>query len=76
MAPPTSGYPREYVVEVSSDGATWTRVAAGAGSGATTEIRFAPVQARFVRLTQTAGSDSAPPWSMQRLRLFRPGTAR
>ncbi len=75
-APPTSGYPREYVVEVSEDGATWTRAAAGAGSGATTEIRFAPVQGRFVRITQTAGSDGAPPWSMQRLRLFRPGAAR
>ena len=72
-APPTSGYPREYLVEVSRDGATWTRAAQGVGSGASTSIRFAPVEAKFVRITQTGGGAGAPPWSMQRLRLYRPG---
>jgi mono/diheme cytochrome c family protein len=71
--PPTSGYPREYVVEVSPDGTTWTSVAKGAGTGVSTAIRFSPVQARFVRLTQTAAAEGAPAWSIQRLRLYRPG---
>jgi glucose/arabinose dehydrogenase/mono/diheme cytochrome c family protein len=71
--PPTSGYPREYVVEVSTDGTSWTKAATGAGAGVSTAIRFTPVQAKFVKITQTATPDGAPPWSMQRLRLYRPG---
>ena len=71
--PPTSGYPREYVLDISTDGAQWTTVAKGAGTGVSTAIRFSPVQAKFVRLTQAASVDGAPPWSMLRLRLYRPG---
>jgi hypothetical protein len=71
--PPSSGYPREFVVEVSNDATTWTSVAKGAGTGVSTAIRFAPVQAKFVRLTQTAAAEGAPPWSIQRLRVYRPG---
>jgi mono/diheme cytochrome c family protein len=71
--PPTSGYPREYVVDTSTDGTQWTTAARGAGTGVSTAIRFSPVQAKFVRLTQTASADGAPPWSMLRLRLYRPG---
>jgi mono/diheme cytochrome c family protein len=71
--PPTSGYPREYVVDISTDGTQWTTVAKGAGAGVSTAIRFAPVQAKFVRLTQTGAVEGAPPWSMLRFRLYRPG---
>jgi mono/diheme cytochrome c family protein len=71
--PPTSGYPREYVLDVSTDGTNWITTAKGAGGGVTTAIRFAPVQAKFVRITQTGTSEGAPPWSMQRLRLYKPG---
>jgi hypothetical protein len=71
--PPTSGYPREYIVDISTDGTQWTTVAKGAGTGVSTAIRFAPVQAKFVRLTQTASVDGAPAWSMLRFRLYRPG---
>jgi hypothetical protein len=71
--PPTSGYPREYLVDISTDGTNWTTVAKGAGTGISTAIRFASVQAKFVRLTQTASVDGAPPWSMLKLRLYRPG---
>jgi beta-glucosidase len=65
------GYPRGYTVTVSMDGTTWSApVATGGGAGQTTVISFAPVQAKLVRITQTATVDAAPPRSIQRLRLF------
>jgi hypothetical protein len=70
QAPPNPGYPRGYKLDLSMNGTTWTPVATGAGSGATTTITFAPTQARFVRLTQTATGENAPPWSIQQLRLL------
>jgi mono/diheme cytochrome c family protein/glucose/arabinose dehydrogenase len=69
--PAALGYPRGFAVTVSMDGTTWSApVATGEGTGQTTVIAFAPVQAKFVRITQTATVDAAPPWSIQRLRLF------
>ncbi len=69
-----SGYPRGYQVQVSIDGTTWSApVAQGQGSGATTHVSFAPVQAKFVRLTQTAQAAELPPLSILRLKLFGPG---
>jgi hypothetical protein len=68
--PPEWGFPRGYTVEVSSDGASWTRVATGRGAGAHTVISFTPTQGKFVRLTQTATVDMAPPWSITHLQLF------
>ena len=70
---PAPGYPRGYKVETSMNGTAWTPAAEGQGESATTLIAFKPVQARFVRLTQTAALDGAPPWSIQQLRLFEPG---
>ena len=52
-------FPRAYRVEVSTDGATWSAVAEGQGSGRITSIAFAPVRASFVRITQTATADPA-----------------
>jgi putative membrane-bound dehydrogenase-like protein len=72
-AAPPIGYPRGYQVQVSNDGTTWRQVAQGAGSGANTHIVFAPVQAKFVRLTQTASGADLPPMTILRLRLFAPG---
>ena len=69
--PPNPGYPRGYKVETSSNGTAWTSVAEGQGNGTTTLITFKPVQAKFVRLTQTASTENAPPWSIQQLRLYR-----
>jgi hypothetical protein len=69
--PPNPGYPRGYKVETSMNGTTWTPVAEGQGSGTTTLITFKPVQAKFVRLTQTASPENAPPLSIQQLRLYR-----
>ena len=66
----TAGYPRGYSLTVSLDGKTWSApVAQGQGNGAATTIAFAPVNAKFVRITQTAAADNAPAWSIQRLRL-------
>ncbi len=76
--PPAWTFPRGYQVQVSADGSTWSApVAEGQGVPGTTVITFAPVSARFVRITQTASEDNAPAWSMRLLRLFqapvRPG---
>jgi mono/diheme cytochrome c family protein len=70
---PAIGYPRGYQVQVSNDGNTWRTVAQGAGTGANTHIAFAPVQTKFVRLTQTASGPELPPMTILRLRLFAPG---
>jgi mono/diheme cytochrome c family protein len=69
--PPNLGYPRGYKVETSLNGATWTAVAEGQGSGSPTMITFKPVLAKFVRVTQTATVENAPPFSIQQLRLYR-----
>jgi hypothetical protein len=53
------------------DGTTWSApVAEGRGTGRSTVIAFAPVQARFVRITQTATVENAPPWAVMLLRLY------
>jgi len=57
------------------NGTTWTAVAEGQGSGSPTMITFKPVQAKFVRLTQTASPENAPPLSIQQLRIYRTATA-
>jgi mono/diheme cytochrome c family protein len=67
---PGGAYPRGYKVEVSTDGAAWTLVAEGKGTGQTTLIAFDPVAAKHVRLTQTDATENAPVWSIQRLRLY------
>jgi mono/diheme cytochrome c family protein/glucose/arabinose dehydrogenase len=68
--PPTPGYPRAYQVQVSLDGNTWSApVITGRGTPLTV-ASFAPVSARFVRITQTASEAGAPPWVVQNLRVF------
>jgi putative membrane-bound dehydrogenase-like protein len=70
-APPIVGYPRGYSVQVSADGRTWSKpVAEGNGTGARTTITFAPVRAKFVRITQTGTVADAPNWSMRNLRIY------
>jgi mono/diheme cytochrome c family protein len=86
LAPPSSpqsggvqvpgSYPRAYQVQVSMDGTTWSApVAEGRGTGRSTVISFTPVQAKFVRITQTATVDNAPPWAVMLLRLYEAGQA-
>ena len=74
-APPSPGYPRGIKVETSMNGTAWTPVAEAKGESSATRIAFKPVQAKFIRLTQTAAADGAPAWSIQQLRLFEPGEA-
>jgi mono/diheme cytochrome c family protein/glucose/arabinose dehydrogenase len=70
-APADWTYPRGYQVQVSADGAAWSApVAEGRGNPGTTVVTFAPVSAKFVRITQTATVDNAPPWAMRLVRLF------
>jgi mono/diheme cytochrome c family protein len=65
-------FPRRYQVQVSVDGSTWSPpVAEGQGVPGTTVIPFAPVNAKFVRITQTATVSDAPAWSMRLLRLYQ-----
>jgi hypothetical protein len=70
--PPESvGYPRGYAVTVSTDGVSWSQpVASGAATGPKTMVTFAPVTARFVRLTQTAAAENGPPLSILQLRFY------
>jgi mono/diheme cytochrome c family protein len=71
-SPPAQTFPRGYRVQVSADGSTWSPpVAEGQGAPGTTVITFAPVSAKFVRITQTATVSDAPPWSMRLLRLYQ-----
>ncbi len=69
--PPSLGFPRQYQVQVSTDGTTWSApVAQGAGAPLTTAA-FAPVRAKAVRITQTAPADpAAPAWVIQNLRIY------
>jgi mono/diheme cytochrome c family protein/glucose/arabinose dehydrogenase len=67
--------PANYSVQVSTDGSTWSApVAQGSGQNPKTTITFAPVEAKFVRITQT-GTPANPQagWAIQRLTIFRAG---
>jgi len=73
---PAATFPRAYRVEVSTDGATWSAVAEGQGSGRVTSIAFAPVRASVVRIMQTAALENALVWSVERLRLYEAALSR
>jgi hypothetical protein len=65
-----AGFPRQYKVEVSTDGKAWGQpVATGAGAPLTIAA-FRPVRAKFVRITQTATDPAAPNWVIQNLRIY------
>jgi hypothetical protein len=58
-------------VQVSLDGSTWSEpVAEGQGTGPSVDIAFAPVRAKFVRITQTASTDGLPAWGIQQLQPY------
>ena len=54
---PAGPYPRGYKVEVSTNGTAWTQVAEGQGTPGSTTITFAPAQAKYIRITQTATAE-------------------
>jgi mono/diheme cytochrome c family protein len=69
--PPPMPFPRAYSVQVSMDGNTWSApVAEGVGVAGINVISLTPVRAKFVRITQTATVENAPPWSMQQIQLY------
>lgn len=72
--PPIHTYPRGYEVQVSMDGKNWNKAIA---SGQCTEpdnlIAFQPVQARYLRITQTGSvenEEEKAPWAMKELKVF------
>lgn len=69
------GYPPCHQIQTSIDGAAWkSPVATGQGTSGLVTIAFAPVQAKFVRISQTAAPDVPAFWSMQTLKVFVTGT--
>jgi mono/diheme cytochrome c family protein/glucose/arabinose dehydrogenase len=62
-----------YRLQVSMDGATWSDpIAEGQGNPITptTVMSFAPVRAKFVRITQTQTVQFNVAWAIQRVRIF------
>jgi mono/diheme cytochrome c family protein/glucose/arabinose dehydrogenase len=69
--PAVSTFPRQFKIQVSIDGTTWSApVAEAQGNPGITVVAFGPISARFVRITQTASVENGPAWSMRLLRLF------
>jgi hypothetical protein len=73
FAQPAAG-PVAYRVQVSNDGTSWgAPIAQGSGGTPTTTITFRPVQARFIRITQTGTAVRNEWWAIQRIRVYQPG---
>jgi hypothetical protein len=68
-------HPRSFTIEVSINGSDWNTVANGRGTPGTTTVTFAPVQARFLKISLAAPGEAAPAWAMQRLRIFTAGAS-
>jgi hypothetical protein len=63
--------PIGYTIQLSMDGRTWDPPnASGASQSPLTVASFAPAQARFIRITQTAGSGGADPWTIQQILVY------
>jgi hypothetical protein len=53
------------------DGTAWGNpVAQGAGAAPTTVMAFAPVQAKFIRITQTGAAAGSEQWAIAQLRVY------
>jgi beta-glucosidase len=67
---PVAG-PIAYTLQVSMDGTQWgSPVAQGSGAAPTTVIAFTPVQAKFVRITQTGAAAGNEQWAIAQLRVY------
>jgi mono/diheme cytochrome c family protein/glucose/arabinose dehydrogenase len=69
-APRVVYQPRGYKLEVSTDGKTWKTIKEGAAVSMYNSLMFAPVPARFVRITTTASAPEGVIWGMKYLKLF------
>jgi mono/diheme cytochrome c family protein len=66
--------PVAYAVQVSMDGTSWSDpVAQGPGSTPSTAIAFAPVRARFIRITQTGTAAKTEQWGIAQVQVFEAG---
>lgn len=68
-------YPISYEIEVSLDGKSWKKVAAGKGGEANVLIAFAPERGRLLRIRQNANAEKREdgletPWNIQELKIF------
>ena len=71
---PFGTFPASYQVQVSMDGKSWSKpVAEGKGAGATTLATFPPVQAKFVRVTQTGKMEDGSAWSVLGFKVYAAG---
>ena len=53
------------------DGTSWGKpVAQGAGAAPATVIAFTPVQAKFVRITQTGTAAANEQWAIAQIKVF------
>ena len=75
--PPFGSFPIAYRVQVSRDGKSWgSPVGEGRGTFATTIVSFRPVDAKFIRITQTGTAGEAAPWSVLNFRVYAAGPGR
>ena len=65
---------RDVQVQVSMDGKKWTAPLATTQNGGLTILAFAPVQAKFIRITRTQPAPGNN-WTIQNLRVFRAAQA-
>jgi hypothetical protein len=69
---PPPPFPREYQIQVSMDGKTWSAPVAKGPGASLILASFTPVRAKVIRITQTAPPVDAPPmWSIQNLRIYQ-----
>ncbi|MEP6917292.1 MAG: hypothetical protein ABJC89_16695, partial [Acidobacteriota bacterium] len=62
---------REYQIQTSMDGKKWSAPVARGPLSALTVAAFAPVKAKFVRITETAAPPNLGPLSIQNIRLYQ-----
>jgi hypothetical protein len=67
--PDEDDYPGRYRVEVSFDERRWQKVWEGRGTRGRSAAEFAPVRARFIRITAISNHDLRHWWSIYRLRV-------
>ncbi|HKP14380.1 MAG TPA: discoidin domain-containing protein [Blastocatellia bacterium] len=67
--PEAREFPGRYRVEVSADGERWQTVFEGAGERGRSVASFAPVRARFVRVTATASLNNRAAWTLYKLKV-------
>ena len=73
VAADANDFAADYQVDVSTDSTTWTPVACGAGA-TVTDVAFAPVTARYVRVTQKLSAVKDKWWGVHEFNVYCPTT--